>query len=63
MATSANDSLSSNLESQREQELAEVPAIQTGMLPQGTLRTDDVTVCHEFQPFYEVGGDFLDRDL
>jgi len=31
-----------------------------GMLPQGTLRTPDVTVCYQFQPFHEVGGDFLD---
>jgi len=30
-----------------------------GMLPQGTLRTLDVTVCYQFQPF-QVGGNFLD---
>ena len=24
------------------------------------LRTADVTVCYQFQPFHEVGGDFLD---
>jgi sigma-B regulation protein RsbU (phosphoserine phosphatase) len=30
------------------------------MLPQGPLRTADVTACYEFQPFHEVGGDFLD---
>jgi sigma-B regulation protein RsbU (phosphoserine phosphatase) len=48
------------MELQREQELAEARAIQLGMLPQGTLQTAEVTVCYEFQPFQEVGGDFLD---
>jgi sigma-B regulation protein RsbU (phosphoserine phosphatase) len=24
------------------------------------MRTADATICYEFQPFYEVGGDFLD---
>jgi serine phosphatase RsbU (regulator of sigma subunit) len=60
MATIADDSLLSDMESQREQELAEARAIQTGMLPQDRLRTADVTGCYEFQPFHEVGGDFLD---
>jgi len=45
MATIANTSLLNDLESQREQELAEARAIQMGMLPQGALRTADVTVC------------------
>jgi serine phosphatase RsbU (regulator of sigma subunit) len=36
------------------------PAIQVGMFPQGSVRTVDTTTCHEFQPFYEMGGDFLD---
>ena len=31
-----------------------------GMLPHGPWRTADTTICYEFQPFYEVGGDFLD---
>ena len=56
----ANASVLSDLELQREQELAEARAIQIGMLPQGPLRTADVTVCYEFHPFHEVGGDFLD---
>jgi len=60
MATIANTSLLNDLESQREQELAEARAIQMGMLPQGALRTADVTVCYQFHPFHEVGGDFLD---
>ena len=60
MAPVAKASLLSNLESQREQELAEALAIQVGMLPHGSVRTVDTTTCHEFQPFYEVGGDFLD---
>jgi hypothetical protein len=49
-----------DLESQREQELAEARAIQVGMLPQGPLRTGDATICYEFPFFCEVGGDFLD---
>ncbi len=60
MVTIANATTLSALESQREQELAEARAIQIGMLPEGELRTGDATVCYEFQPFYEVGGDFLD---
>jgi hypothetical protein len=39
MVTIANASLLSDLELQREQELAEARAIQIGMLPQGALRT------------------------
>ncbi len=31
-----------------------------GMLPQGALRTADVTVCYQFRPFHEVGVGFLD---
>lgn len=60
METIANHSLLSNLELRHEQELAEARAIQLGMLPMGALRTADVTVCYVFQPFHEVGGDFLD---
>ncbi len=60
MVTVAKSSLLSDLESQREQELAEARAIQVGMLPHGPLRTADTTICYEFQPFYEVGGDSLD---
>lgn len=60
MVTIANASVLAELEAQREQELAEARAIQMGMLPHGPLRTEDVSVCYEFQPFHEVGGDFLD---
>jgi len=60
MVTVAKASLLSDLESQREQELAGARAIQVGMLPHGPLRTADTTICYEFQPFHEVGGDFLD---
>jgi len=60
MVTVAKASLLSDLESQREQELAEARAIQLGMLPHGPLRTADTTICYEFQPSYEVGRDFLD---
>ena len=60
MVTRANASVLAELEAQREQELAEARAIQMGMLPHGPLRTADVSVCYEFQPFHEVGGDFLD---
>ncbi len=60
MVTVAKASLLSDLEALREQELAEARAIQLGMLPHGPLRTADATIGHEFQPFYEVGGDFLD---
>src|SRR5260221_12651857 len=60
MVTIASATTLSVLESQREQELAEARAIQMGMLPEGELRTADATVCYEFQPFYEVGGDVLD---
>jgi hypothetical protein len=48
------------LKTQREQELNEARAIQLGMMPRGTLETADVTACYDFQPFHEVGGDFLD---
>jgi hypothetical protein len=40
--------------------LNEARAIQLGMMPRGTLETADVTACYDFQPFHEVGGDFLD---
>jgi serine phosphatase RsbU (regulator of sigma subunit) len=60
MVKIANASLLSDLELQREQELAEARAIQIGMLPQGALRTADAAICYSFHPFHEVGGDFLD---
>lgn len=48
------------LERLREQELEEARLIQNVMLPSEALRTERVTVSHEFQPVTEVGGDFLD---
>jgi len=60
MATIADSLSLSKLESQREEELGEARAIQLGMLPRGPLCTPEVAIWHEFQPFHEVGGDFLD---
>ncbi|HKI11989.1 MAG TPA: SpoIIE family protein phosphatase [Candidatus Acidoferrum sp.] len=51
------------IEKLREQELEEARAIQGVMLPGQPLRTDCVTISHEFQPAAEVGGDFLDYFL
>jgi hypothetical protein len=51
MATIANASLLSDLELQREQELAKARAIQIGMLPQGALRTADRAICYSFYPY------------
>ena len=48
------------LKTQGEQELNEARAIQPGLMPRSTLETADVTVCYDFQPFHDVGGDFLD---
>src|SRR5947209_6299927 len=60
MVATSSTSLLSELELQREQELAEARAIQIGMLPHGPLENSDVRICYEFRPFHEVGGDFLD---
>jgi len=49
-----------HLEEQRELELSEARTIQLGMMPRGRLATDELVICYEFQPFHEVGGDFLD---
>jgi hypothetical protein len=57
--TIANASLLNDLESARA--AAGGSSLDSdGMLPQRALRTADVTVCYQFQPFHEVGGDFLD---
>jgi phosphoserine phosphatase RsbU/P len=48
------------LEQLREQEIAEARAIQEAMVPSGTLETPEVRIAHQFEPFEEVGGDFLD---
>jgi serine phosphatase RsbU (regulator of sigma subunit) len=52
-----------SIEKLREQELEEARAIQSVMLPGEPLRTDCVTISHEFQPVAEVGGDYLDYFL
>jgi sigma-B regulation protein RsbU (phosphoserine phosphatase) len=41
-------------------DLEEARAIQGAMLPEGALRTERVSISHEFQPVADVGGDFLD---
>jgi sigma-B regulation protein RsbU (phosphoserine phosphatase) len=48
------------LERLREEELEEARSIQSVMLPSESLRTESVTISHEFQPVTAVGGDFLD---
>jgi sigma-B regulation protein RsbU (phosphoserine phosphatase) len=48
------------LEKLRELDLEEARAIQGAMLPAEALRTERVSISHEFQPVAEVGGDFLD---
>lgn len=48
------------LEILREQELVEARAIQNAMLPGESLKTREVEVSHAFQPYEQVGGDFLD---
>jgi hypothetical protein len=58
MVTIANASLLSDLELQREQELAEARAIQVGMLPQGALRTADAAICYSFHPFMKWAATF-----
>jgi hypothetical protein len=55
MVTAAKACLLSDLESPGEQELAEARAIQI-MLPHGPLRTTDVTVCYQLQPFHVSAG-------
>ena len=52
-----------SIEKLREEELEEARAIQSVMLPGEPLRTDCVTISHEFQPVAEVGGDYLDYFL
>lgn len=48
------------LERIREQELEEARAIQSAMVPSGSLRAGKVTITHQLRPAREVGGDFLD---
>ena len=48
------------IECLRENELQEARAIQRAMLASEPLRTPRVEIESEFQPFSEVGGDFLD---
>jgi phosphoserine phosphatase RsbU/P len=49
-----------SIEKLREQELEEARTIQGVMLPSQPLRSDAVTISHEFQPAAELGGDYLD---
>lgn len=51
------------IESLRENELQEARAIQRAMLASESLKTAAVEIESEFQPFSEVGGDFLDYFL
>src|SRR5579859_1369391 len=51
------------IESLRENELQEARAIQRAMLASESLKTANVEIESEFQPFSEVGGDFLDYFL
>ena len=51
------------VESLRENELQEARAIQRAMLASEPLKTHQLNIESEFQPFSEVGGDFLDYFL
>ena len=50
----------SALEKIRELELEEARAIQSAMVPTGSLRSGKVTITHQLRPVRDVGGDFLD---
>jgi sigma-B regulation protein RsbU (phosphoserine phosphatase) len=50
----------SALEKIREEELEEARAIQSAMVPTGSLRSGRVTITHQLRPVRDVGGDFLD---
>jgi sigma-B regulation protein RsbU (phosphoserine phosphatase) len=60
LLTTTNAAESLSLETLREQELVEARAIQNAMLPGESLQTAEVEVSHAFQPYEQVGGDFLD---
>lgn len=60
MLTITNAAETLSLETLREQELVEARAIQNAMLPGESLQTAEVEVSHGFQPYEQVGGDFLD---
>lgn len=62
MSSSAVSSEIVTVEGLRENEL-EARAIQRAMLASEGLKTQQVNVESEFQPFGEVGGDFLDYFL
>lgn len=49
-----------SIEKLREQELEEARIIQGAMLPSQPLHEFDILISHEFRPFAEVGGDYLD---
>src|SRR5215470_2206558 len=59
-AVSPNTGAAENL---RDIELQEARAIQRAMLASEGLKTPHVNIESEFQPFSEVGGDFLDYFL
>lgn len=48
------------IEKLREQELEEARIIQSSMFPSRPRHEFDIVISHEFQPFAEAGGDFLD---
>lgn len=52
-----------SIEGQRENELQEARAIQRAMLASEALKAPQLSIESEFQPFSEVGGDFLDYFL
>lgn len=60
MPSTTNTAEEPTLEILREQELVEARAIQNAMLPGESLKTQEVEVSHAFQPYEQVGGDFLD---
>lgn len=63
MISTASSAEAITIESLRENELQEARAIQRAMLASEGLHTADVSIESEFQPFSEVGGDFLDYFL
>ena len=63
MTTTVVTAQAISIEEQRENELQEARAIQLAMLASESLRTERIDIESEFQPFSEVGGDFLDYFL
>ncbi len=63
MVSTIVPSETATIESLRENDLQEARAIQRAMLASEALKTPRVNIESEFQPFSEVGGDFLDYFL